>query len=541
MPHQGKRADGGPGELPTKVGRPLRAPMDLGAPEPAGSGHTPGIPADSYRDLFERAPIAYLVTDGDGLVQRINEAAASLLQVEPAAIAGTPLSSLVDPEQRNGLLDHLRRARHIDDPVRHDTTLRLASGAAVPVRIETRSPERRDECWSVLVEMTDRARLAADHEQALRLHADTHAKSEAKDQFLATLSHELRTPLTPALFAIAMLARMRPLPAGAAGLIGTIRRNLDLEVRLINDLLDLTRIERKKLDLDPVVVDVHELLRESVTACGVEAEAKRVSLEVDFCEQRPHVRADPLRIRQVFWNLLDNAVKFTPPVGRVRIQTTMNGQAVRIAVSDTGVGIEPGLIARLFLPFEQAATAERHANRGLGLGLAICKGVIDAHGGRIRGTSGGLGQGATFEVELDALPEPIAAPPPERTSRRGNEAAPMRVLVVEDHQDSAEMLKAVLATEGHQVQIAASGRAARSLCGGDWDVVICDLGLPDESGLQVGRWLRQQPHAPRYLIALSGYGARDDIESTGEAGFDLHLVKPVDMVTLIEVLRRVPR
>jgi len=401
-------------------------------------------------------------------------------------------------------------------------------------------------CWTVMVDLTEQRRLTLErqHAERDRLQAEheelaARTRSAAKDRFLATLSHELRTPLTPALFATSMLMGLPGLPESARRWIETIKRNIELEARLIDDLLDVTRVARDKLQLDRSVIDVHTVLRDSLAICSPAAEAKYIRLHFEPSALRVRVDADPVRLRQVFWNLIDNAIKFTPSGGSVVVSTSNDDAGtLRVSVTDSGIGVEPDLIPALFTPFEQSG--DRRGNRGLGLGLAICKGIIEAHGGWIGGSSRGPGHGATFEIELasvsHSLPTPEIIGSHDAVSRSMAHAR-LRILVVEDHKDSAELLHAWLSDEGHEVHIVNTLATAMTRVAEVWDVVVSDLALPDGSGLDVARTFRSHANSACRLIALSGYGAPADVEASRRAGFDFHVVKPAGVSRIAELLQ----
>jgi CheY-like chemotaxis protein len=343
---------------------------------------------------------------------------------------------------------------------------------------------------------------------------------------LAIVSHELRTPLTPALFAASRLAESEGLPPHVKTLVATIRRNIEFEASLIDDLLDVARINRERLSLRTERVDLHDVLREVTEAASGLAAEKEVRMTVELLASRHHVEADRTRLGQVFWNLLRNAVKFSRSGGRIVVRSAdVAGGGVRASIRDSGVGMDASTRKSLFAPFGRRLT-ENQSRGGLGLGLAICKGVMDAHGGKIWASSAGLGHGSTFAVELPALDSP-AASPGQRTEQTAT-AVPRRVLVIEDDADSGEMLKMLLSHHGYEVDVASSLDAAVAKLAEGWDVVVSDIGLPDGSGLEVARRARRLSRPPQRLIALTGYGSCDDVQASREAGFDDHVVKPID-------------
>ena len=378
-------------------------------------------------------------------------------------------------------------------------------------------------------------------EENLRLAKEqAESASRAKDDFLAQLSHELRTPLTPVLMTASALREDEDLADDVREQLAMIERNVALEARLIDDLLDLTRITRGKLSLRAEPCDLHALLAFAADIVRDDTREKQISLTLNLAAERSHLIGDPARLQQVFWNLLRNAVKFTPDGGRIGIHSDdlfseEEGHRIRIQVSDDGIGFEPQEAARLFEPFHQAPNNQ---GAGLGLGLAIARAVVDLHCGQIRAASAGPGRGATFTVELPRTipktPDLVAVP-----TLGSDEIQPepsMHLLVVEDHDATLQVLSRLLTRAGHRIVTASSVATALSVARDHrFDLVVSDLGLPDGTGLELMQNLRDR-HGLRG-IALSGYGMDEDLRRSEEAGFVAHLVKPVDVNELRRVLR----
>jgi signal transduction histidine kinase/CheY-like chemotaxis protein len=393
----------------------------------------------------------------------------------------------------------------------------------------------------VAVEITERKR-AEEHLQAAKDLAET--ATRYKDRFLAMLSHELRTPLTPVLAAASVLRSDPSLPERTRDDLEMIHRNVELEVRLIDDLLDLTRISKGKLEFRFETEDVHGLLRSTIDMCRDEAASKRLTIREDLAAAHHHVAADGARLRQVFWNLLKNSVKFTPDDGRITIRTQEGADGrVIVDVIDTGVGIEPNVLPHVFDAFVQGGATVTRSYGGLGLGLAISKALIEAHHGRLEAHSDGQGRGATFRIELPVVPAPATtlapqAESPPHAAPETQRARPLEILLVEDHYDTARVLKRLLDGSGYHVRTADSVNAALAVAASEpVDLLVSDLGLPDGTGFDLMRQLLAR--RPLKGIALSGFGTDQDIERSREAGFACHLTKPVDFRRLEEAIEQV--
>jgi HAMP domain-containing protein/signal transduction histidine kinase/CheY-like chemotaxis protein len=398
------------------------------------------------------------------------------------------------------------------------------------IEANTRTENLLKQSQSLAAELQNRQEELQKTNQELQEKARSNL---AKDQFLAMLSHELRTPLTPVLASAFALENEQALPENIRESLQMIRRNVELEARLIDDLLDLTRISRGKVQLNFEVVDAHTLLRNALEICQVEIEQKHLALRLDLGAQKVHLRADPARLQQIFWNLIKNAVKFTPSEGQICISTSNNSSVqLRIEVTDTGLGIEPESLPKIFDAFEQGG---RPQLGGLGLGLAISKTLVEAHAGTITAESAGRNKGARFRLtfptceKVDAQAAPTLPPgPPQRHA--------MRILLVEDHEDTNRSLTNLLRRRGYYVQSAGNIQSARDLSSKEqFDVLISDLGLPDGSGIE----LMQTLHSARPLvgIALTGFGMEDDIRKSHDAGFHHHLVKPIDLNKLDSLIQ----
>lgn len=385
----------------------------------------------------------------------------------------------------------------------------------------------------------ERERLLV-REREARAEADT--ANRAKDKFLAVLSHELRTPLSPVVMTIPAIEFDPEMPGKFRQSLAMIRRNIDLEVKLIDDLLDLSRVSSGKLLLQMETVRGHDVLRRAVDNSAKEITEKRISIHEDFQAGNDRMTADPARLQQVFWNLIRNAVKFTPAGGDIFIRTSNLPETdqLSIEIADTGVGIPADLLPRIFDAFEQGDSHMTQQFGGLGLGLAIAKAVVEMHGGTIAAASDGRGRGATFTLAFNAISaEQICAPAPN-----GDAAIPRKhpsrakVLLVEDHADTAITLSRLLAKLGYQVKTANSAALALELAGDEpFDILLSDIGLPDATGYALMEQIRQQYQIKG--IALSGYGMEEDIRKSRDAGFCEHVTKPVNVEHLQMVIDRV--
>ena len=358
--------------------------------------------------------------------------------------------------------------------------------------------------------------------------------SQAKDRFLAALSHELRTPLNPVLMWACSASEDKNVDPEMQQGLKMICRNIEMEARLIDDLLDLTRIARGKLQMNLQPCRADALLNHALEIVRSQLFAKNLRLSVDLTASNHQIMADPTRMEQVFWNLLKNAYKFTPENGEVTVRSyDAAPDRVIFEISDSGCGIDAELMPKLFTAFEQGT----RSGEGLGLGLAICKAVLEMHQGRIKASNKASGQGAVFTVELKTVPAlsviaPIRPKPATVSSRKLN------ILIVEDHDNTATVMSKLLRHNGHEVVTASTVRQALEvLRTTPLDLLVSDLGLPDGNGFQVMRELAKISDAKG--IAISGYGMEEDLERSSRAGFSAHLTKPIDVQKLQETIQQV--
>lgn len=400
-------------------------------------------------------------------------------------------------------------------------------------------------------------RIGLLREQSARAEAE--AANRAKDQFLAILSHELRTPLTAVLMSASALELEKSVPVKSRELVQIIKRNAELEARLIDDLLDVTRIARGKLEIRREIVDLHSQIHDAVhLSCGSEIAAKGIRVQANLQAQEYHVWGDAARLQQVLWNLIRNAVKFTAEGGEIEVTTSnhvsrplgqvdslgpsQNAQSILVEVRDTGIGIESEALPRIFNAFEQVDRNITRQFGGLGLGLAIGRKLVEMHGGQISAQSAGRNQGSTFSIELPTAVTVAGIGHSDEPADSASAHAPrdVSILLVEDHPDTARAMSKILKKRGYQVHSAPSMAQALHIADTtEFDVLISDIGLPDGSGLELMRALCSK--RPVKGIALSGFGMEEDVSRSRAAGFTEHLTKPVDIKHLEDAIARATR
>ncbi|MEI6350528.1 MAG: ATP-binding protein [Verrucomicrobiota bacterium] len=384
-------------------------------------------------------------------------------------------------------------------------------------------------------DITERNRAEA---ALIRAKEAAEAANRAKDQFIAVLSHELRTPLTPVLAMVSALQEESGLPPEFRADMELIHRNVELEARLIDDLLDVTRISRGKVELHRENINLHDCLQMALDICAGDIRAKSLEISPAFDAPQHFVWADPARLQQVFWNLLKNAIKFTPARGRISVRTENAGSRVRIRVADSGIGIAPEVLPRIFNTFEQGEQSKHRQFGGLGLGLSIARAVVELHQGTLYAYSGGKDQGSTFITELETVLPDLEVHSGARFKLDSSEPELRKVLMVDDHPDTLRILSRMVGKWGFCVRTATCVREALALAASErFDLVISDLGLPDGSGQEIMRETKM-----RYGlrgIAISGYGSDSDLRESEEAGFDTHLIKPISFQALKTAIHRI--
>lgn len=520
-----------------------------------------------YRLFVEKMREGAATLYADGTIAWCNRQLAILLKMPQEKLVGAALHDFVPSDSRSvyenllwqGQTRSGRGECHLLRPDGERVPVFLTfnavpkdCGAAIGVLVTDLTTQRHHEqltaAHAALRESERRLALTAGAAEAARASAEAargraEAATRAKDDFLAALSHELRTPLNPSLLLATSLTDDPALPQHVRADIETIARGIALQVQLVDDLLDLTRITGGKLRLDLQPSDAHNALREALEMVRSEIRERRIEVELDLSAPDHCVHADAVRMQQVFWNVLKNAVKFTPPCGTITVRTfhaADSQDALVVEVADTGIGIAPEMLETIFDSFAQEDHSGAHRFGGLGLGLAITRRLVELQQGRISAHSAGRDRGATFRIELPLAPSgtatacsprPVAPATPNPHARR--------ILLVEDHEMTRQTLASLLQRRGHTVfdaGTAAQARALATTC--DCDLVISDLGLPDCDGHTFMAAMRDAHGLTG--IALSGYGAEADLRRSQESGFFTHLTKPVNIHALEAAIAAAP-
>lgn len=489
-----------------------------------------------YRVYVERMQEGAVTVAQDGSILFCNQRFAEMLRLELDHVMGASLKPYLT-EEAWAEIAHVFANNGV--VVKHPTRLTSEGGDVLPVLLTAGELPLENQTVMCLV-VTD---LSAQEENT-RLHmAKEMAESAnmAKDHFLAVLSHELRTPLTPVLMALTSLEEDEDLREDVRQDLVMMRRNIELETKLIDDLLDLNRIATGKLKLEIGVVDLNRAVHEACEICRSQAADEGIRFEIQTDPNAGEVAADPSRLHQMLWNVLKNAVKFSPSRKQVWVSTRrLSPDRCEIRVRDEGIGIAADKLARIFDAFEQGNAGITRRFGGLGLGLAISKALVDLHGGAIRAESEGEGAGATFVIELLgrtlAVPQAAVADKPSA----GVTPAAIRLLLAEDHPDTLRALVRLLSLAGFAVLPTNGVAGAVAIAEKEpFDLVVSDLGLADGDGYELMRRISSVREVPG--IAMSGYGMEEDVRRSRDAGFSEHLVKPIHVPQLIEAIQRVIR
>lgn len=500
----------------------------------------------TLRAFYDVSPLMMgtveLQPDGDIVPLYINPAMRRFFGLDLAETRGRSARTVGLPESTIALWRrYYEIARDTDEPVSFEydhPSSRPSEPRTVTATVAclgTRASSGRVAFCFIADDVTDRRKVQRDLLAAVKALEDTDRR---KDEFLATLSHELRNPLSPLQAAAGILASPQAGSHEQANAKAVIQRQVRHLGLMLDDLLDVARVTRGSLVLRRERVTLASIFETALETTRLAIETKSHRLIVRPPESPVWLSVDPLRLSQVLTNLLTNASKYTPPRGVIELAARIDRGAVCMSVRDNGIGIPKEAQARVFDMFTRTASAHRHGESGLGIGLALAQALVDLHGGRIIVRSEGDGCGSTFEVRLphDVL---VAEPVPTPTDAASEDVVqPVRVLIVDDNQDAADMLASLLDLNGHIVRVAYRGRAALDLADTfKPQVVLLDVGMPELDGHEVARRLRAMPGADTMtLVAITGWGSSDDRQRTAAAGFDHHLTKPVDLQQVLALV-----
>lgn len=521
---------------------------------------------DFVDKILETAGSYIIIFDAEGAIERFNHASETISGLRLEAARGKlAWNTLVTGEDATRVQNAFDRVRLGESPT-FEMTIQpvrgerrrlsmtftgmfdekgkllhvIASGIDITERFEAEEQVRKLN-EGLELRVVERTKELRETNEALKVAKETaELANKAKDQFLAVLSHELRTPLTPVLAITQMLREDPNVSDDVKNWVETISRNIDLEARLIDDLLDLTSITKGKLALHLEKLNLHRSIKETLAMCGDGIENKKLDLSLSMDAKDVDVHGDPARIKQVLWNLIKNAVKFTPEGGRIRVATQNADGVIVCRVSDSGIGIASEHLERIFNAFDQGDSTITRRFGGLGLGLAISRALVEQHGGKLRATSEGLEKGTIFTLELPLYKEQESLSP-NNVSANGNHVGRTngkpkgRVLLVEDNADTSRVMQVLLERAGMTVVVARSASTAIEIAKTyPSDILISDISLPDGTGIEV--LTKINAIRPIRGIAVSGYGMPEDIKRSLDAGFSAHLVKPIDFSELNRTL-----
>jgi PAS domain S-box-containing protein len=488
--------------------------------------------------IVESSDDAIISKSLDGTIRSWNASAERLFGYTSDEAVGRHISLIIPPD-RIAEEDHIIATLKAGTRIDHFETMRVGKDGQQILVSLTVSPIKDDDghvigASKIARDISDQ-KLAEDN---LRRLADNLAEADRrKDEFLATLAHELRNPLAPLSNTLEILKRSANQDVTVHQGLDTMERQLEQLVRLVDDLLDLSRITHNRIELRKRHVELASVLRQAVLAAQPLADSARHAIDVMLPAEPIHLHADPVRLTQVFGNLLNNSCKYTPPSGKIRVNVSRDGEEAIVTVTDSGVGIPADKLDAIFEMFTQVDSSLEQSQGGLGIGLTLVKRLVEMHGGTVTARSAGADHGSTFEVRLPALREAATIASPAADQPQTSNAT-YRILVVDDNQDSADSLAMLMELHGHDVYIAHDGQSALDSAEQHRpDVVLLDIGLPVLNGHDVCRRIRQQPWGQAtVVIALTGWGQDEDRRRSQEAGFDGHLVKPVDHGRLLALL-----
>ena len=505
-----------------------------------------------FRAIYDQAQSGIALLDEEARFADANPAMQRMLGRTREQLMDVPLSELVPPHWRERVQAQLATPAHGRAPWRGEFPLVGADGAPVHLEWSVSSHVEPGVRIAIAIdvsaryELEQRRRELLEREQAARQLAEHHSRT--KDDFIAVLSHELRTPLNAIIGWVHILKRRGTTPEGMKGL-DAIERNVKTQARIISDILDVARINSGKLRLDREWTDPAELVTNSISALAGSIAERRLHVETQVEGAHASAFVDSARFQQIVWNLMTNAVKFSPMEGRVVVRLQRHGDRLQLAVQDFGQGIKPEFLPHLFDRFTQSDSPGNRRHGGLGLGLSIVKHLADLHGGHVSAESAGEGQGTCMRVDLPATPVTEAT---DFADTAGSELAeevdgtPLQgldVLLVEDDAEASEILGVVLADRGAQVRSARDFDSALQALQEAWpDVLVSDIGLPGRDGYELVRRVREleggRPGSRLPIIALTAFARPQDLQKTLAAGFDLHLSKPLKPHKLVEAIAR---
>jgi two-component system, chemotaxis family, CheB/CheR fusion protein len=494
---------------------------------------------DRYTQLFDFAPIGYATLDVDGIVREMNHVGASLLYDSRSRLIGKRFGLFVAPPDRTVFHELLEQVVRTNE--KQAGELRLVSVSEERPIVRVTAVSLAGAKPTILIAFEDITAQKRAEERLLHADLVLREADRRKDEFLAVLSHELRTPLSTLLMYGQLLRQGGMDQEKIHTAAGAIERAARVQARLIDDLLDVSRIVAGKLNMQVDQVNLASVARAALESVMKEAEKKRITIESVFDATAPVILGDSERLQQVITNLLANAIKFTPVAGNVRVRLQLIDGYACVHVEDTGAGIEPDFLPDIFERFSQADRSTTRTTGGLGLGLSIARSIVQAHQGTIRAKSGGRGKGATFTISLPTgvVPHTAVLDPSPSSARAALESKikGTRLLVVEDDTSTRETLTEVLTMAGAEVRGAEGGAAAMQVLS-DFhpDVLVCDIAMPEEDGCALLRRIRAR--GPKRggdvrALALTAFAGDEDRERTKAAGFETHLVKPVDIEQLI--------
>jgi PAS domain S-box-containing protein len=483
--------------------------------------------------IVESSDDAIISKDLQGVVTSWNGGAERLFGYTAAEAIGRPITIIIPADrlhEEQTILERLKRG----EPIEHFETTRVRKGGTTIEVSLTVSPVR-DGSGRVI----GASKTARDITERKRADEELREADRRKSEFLAILAHELRNPLAPIRNALEILRLTFDDGKVERPEMAVLDRQVGHVVRLVDDLLDLSRVSRGRIELRRKVVELTSIVNDAVEAVRPLCAEMDHELTVTLAPQRTYVNADPLRLVQALSNLLNNACKFTDRGGRIRVIVDRKGTEAVIRVQDTGVGIAAEQLSRIFEMFAQVDASLERARGGLGIGLTLVRYLVEAHGGTVEAHSAGVGQGSEFIVRLPVVPRPRPSVSPDPVGTKDAGMLRRRILVVDDNRDATETLARVLELGGHEVHTAHDGLEAVDVAAElQPDAVLLDIGLPKLNGYDAARRIREQPAGKDvFLVALTGWGQPEDRRRAQDAGFDAHLVKPVDHAHLAKLLR----